>query len=84
MRTAPISRGGQVSIPADIRHRWNARRVILVDRGTSLELRPIPDDPIAALRGVLAGRGPTTDEIREEMRREEEEAEERKFGHLRS
>jgi hypothetical protein len=78
MRTAPISRGGQVSIPADIRHRWKAKRVILVDHGNALELRPIPEDPIAAAMGSLAGPGPTTDEIREQLRREELDAYERK------
>ena len=82
MKIATISRGGQVSIPADIRHRWGVRRVILVERGNLLEIRPLPDDPIAALRGSLRGPGPTTDELREQFRQEEAEAEERKFGHL--
>jgi bifunctional DNA-binding transcriptional regulator/antitoxin component of YhaV-PrlF toxin-antitoxin module len=80
MKTATISRGGQVSIPAEIRHRWGATRVILVDHGTSLELRPIPADPIAALRGSMRSMGLTTDEIRAHMREEDLEAEERKFG----
>jgi bifunctional DNA-binding transcriptional regulator/antitoxin component of YhaV-PrlF toxin-antitoxin module len=80
MKTATISRGGQVSIPAEIRHRWGATRVILVDHGTSLELRPLPADPIAALRGSMRGMGVTTDEIRAQMREEDLEAEERKFG----
>jgi bifunctional DNA-binding transcriptional regulator/antitoxin component of YhaV-PrlF toxin-antitoxin module len=80
MKTATISRGGQVSIPAEIRHRWGATRVILVDHGTSLELRPIPADPIAALRGSMRSMGLTTDEIRAQMREEDLEAEERKFG----
>lgn len=82
MRIATISRGGQVSIPAEIRHRWGVRRVVIVERGDMLEIRPLPDDPIAALLGSLRGPGPTTDEIREQIRLEEAEAEERKFGHL--
>jgi hypothetical protein len=53
-----------------------------VERGDMLEIRPLPDDPIAALLGSLRGPGPTTDEIREQIRLEEAEAEERKFGHL--
>ncbi|HEY5435021.1 MAG TPA: AbrB/MazE/SpoVT family DNA-binding domain-containing protein [Candidatus Limnocylindrales bacterium] len=80
MKTATISRGGQISIPAEIRHRWGATRVILVDHGTSLELRPVPADPIAALRGSLRTLDLTSDEIRAQMREEEAEAEERKFG----
>jgi bifunctional DNA-binding transcriptional regulator/antitoxin component of YhaV-PrlF toxin-antitoxin module len=78
MRIASISRGGQVSIPADIRHRWGVRRVVLVEQGDSLVLRPLPDDPIGAAMGSLAGPGPTTDEIREQLRAEELEAHERK------
>jgi bifunctional DNA-binding transcriptional regulator/antitoxin component of YhaV-PrlF toxin-antitoxin module len=78
MRIATISRGGQVSIPADIRHRWGVRRVVLVEQGDSLVLRPLPDDPIAAAMGSLAGIGPTTDEIREQLRAEEIEIYERR------
>ena len=78
MRIATISRGGQISNPADIRHRWGVRRVVLVEQGDSLVLRPLPDDPIAAAMGSLAGPGPTTDEIREQLRAEELEAYERK------
>lgn len=80
MKTATISRGGQISIPAEIRHRWGTTRVILVDHGTSLELRPIPADPIAALMGSMKNIGPSTDEIRAQMREEDAEIEERKYG----
>lgn len=80
MKTATISRGGQVSIPAEIRHRWGVSRVILVDRGDAIELRPLPDDPIAAALGSLKGPGPTTDEIRAQLREEEALAEARKWG----
>jgi bifunctional DNA-binding transcriptional regulator/antitoxin component of YhaV-PrlF toxin-antitoxin module len=78
MRIASISRGGQVSIPADIRHRWGVRRVVLVEQGDALVVRPLPDDPIAAAMGSLAGPGPTTDDIREQLRDEEFAAYERK------
>lgn len=73
MRTASISRGGQVSIPADIRHRWGVSRVVVVDHGDAIELRPIPDDPIGAALGSLRSPGPTVDEIRERLRDEETE-----------
>ncbi len=78
MKTASISRGGQVSIPAEIRHRWGATRVILLDHGTSLELRPIPVDPIAALRGSLRSMDMTTDELRAQAREEDAEIEARR------
>jgi bifunctional DNA-binding transcriptional regulator/antitoxin component of YhaV-PrlF toxin-antitoxin module len=50
-----ISRGGQISIPAPIRHRWGTSTVSLRDEGTRLVLEPAPDDPIAAAEGALAG-----------------------------
>jgi bifunctional DNA-binding transcriptional regulator/antitoxin component of YhaV-PrlF toxin-antitoxin module len=78
MRIATISRGGQISIPADIRHRWGVRRVALLERDGSLVVQPIPDDPIGAALGSLAGPGPTTDEIRSQLRAEELGAYERK------
>jgi bifunctional DNA-binding transcriptional regulator/antitoxin component of YhaV-PrlF toxin-antitoxin module len=69
-----ISRGGQVSVPATIRKRWGTRAVLAEDRGDELVLRPAPDDPIAAVRGIFAtelGRGPSIDQLRAEMRAEE-------------
>jgi hypothetical protein len=54
--------------------------LILDDRGDSLVLRPLPDDPIGAAVGSLAGRGPTGDELRKIAREEEAEIEERKWG----
>jgi len=80
MRTAPISSGGQVSIPADVRRRWGASRVVILDHGTSIELRPIPDDPIGSLRGSMAGPGPTTDDIRQMERENDAAIEARKWG----
>ena len=75
MKTARITTGGQVSIPAEVRHRWGTRRVIVEDRGDALVLRPLPADPIGAAIGSLAGAGPTTDEMRAALRREEAELE---------
>jgi bifunctional DNA-binding transcriptional regulator/antitoxin component of YhaV-PrlF toxin-antitoxin module len=53
MKQARISRGGQVSIPADVRHRWKTDRIMIEDRGDQVIVRPLPDDPIAAARGSL-------------------------------
>jgi AbrB family looped-hinge helix DNA binding protein len=49
-----ISRGGQISIPASIRHRWGTSTVALDDQGDRIVLEPAPDDPIAAAEGALA------------------------------
>ncbi len=49
-----ISKGGQVSIPAAIRHRWGTSTVAMEDHGDWIILQPAPDDPIAAAEGALA------------------------------
>ncbi len=50
-----ISRGGQVSIPATIRHRWGTSTVALSDEGHRIVLEPAADDPVAAAEAALAG-----------------------------
>ncbi len=73
-----ISRGGQISVPAAVRKRWGTRTVLAEDHGDELILRPAPDDPIAAVRGIfareLAG-GHSVDELRASARAEEAELE---------
>ncbi len=49
-----ITGAGQVSIPAEVRHRWGTSTVTIEDEGNRIVLRPVPDDPITALRGALA------------------------------
>lgn len=75
-----VSRNGQVSIPAAVRHRWGTSRVLLVDRGDYAILRPVPDDPIAALLGAYAGPGPTAEEVRAADRAEQAASEDRRVG----
>ena len=70
-------------MPAAIRQRWGTRAVLAEDRGDELVLRPAPDDPIAAVRGIFAaelGHGPraTLDELRAEGRSEEAALERRR------
>jgi bifunctional DNA-binding transcriptional regulator/antitoxin component of YhaV-PrlF toxin-antitoxin module len=79
MKGSTISSGGQVSIPAEVRHRWRTRRILIDDRGDELVIRPIPDDPIRAAIGSLAGTGPSTDEMRAALRQEEAEIEDRRW-----
>jgi AbrB family looped-hinge helix DNA binding protein len=54
MKTAKITRGGQISIPSSIRRRWGTSTLALEDLGDHVVLRPASDDPIAAARGALA------------------------------
>ena len=76
-----ISRGGQVSVPAAVRKRWGTRAVIAEDRGEELVLRPAPDDPIEAVRGIFAAEirhGQSIDEMRQAARSEQSEQERRR------
>ncbi len=80
MKTTTISKGGQVSIPAEVRHRWGTRRVVVEDQGSALLIRPIPADPIRAAMGSLAGRRPNSDELRSILRDEESAINEQRRG----
>jgi hypothetical protein len=69
-----------MSVPAPIRHRWNTDKVVIVDNGSHFVVTPVPDDPIASLRGSLAGRGPTSEEARRIAREEEQEIEDARWA----
>ena len=66
-----VSRNGQVSIPAEARARWNTRRVLVVDLGDRVVMRPLSDDSLDDLEGKYRGRGPTTDRTRKQTRDED-------------
>ncbi|WP_405161163.1 AbrB/MazE/SpoVT family DNA-binding domain-containing protein [Nocardia sp. NBC_01499] len=61
---AKVTGNGQISLPADLRHRWGASSVLVIDRGDYAIVRPIPDDPITALMGAHAGPGPDSEDAR--------------------
>lgn len=53
-----LSRRGQTVIPARLRRRYGmveGTRLEWLDTGAGLKVVPIPDDPIAALRGIARG-----------------------------
>ncbi|MCC5951196.1 MAG: AbrB/MazE/SpoVT family DNA-binding domain-containing protein [Acidimicrobiia bacterium] len=64
-----ISRNGQVSIPAETRARWKTRRVVVVDLGDRVVMRPLAEDPVGELEGKYRGRGPDTERVRQRARR---------------
>jgi AbrB family looped-hinge helix DNA binding protein len=68
-----ITRGGQISIPSSIRHRWGTSTVTLYDQGDRIIVEPAPDDPIAAAEGALASEFGRVDPAR--LRREARAAE---------
>jgi bifunctional DNA-binding transcriptional regulator/antitoxin component of YhaV-PrlF toxin-antitoxin module len=78
VRRHRITAGGQVSLPAAVRRRWGTKTVAIEDLGDRVVLRPLPDDPIAAARGALKGRLPSTAELRKKARKDEADAEARR------
>lgn len=71
-----ISSNGQVSIPAATRARWGTRKVLVVDLGDRVVMRPSVDneDAAAQLQGKYAARGPDTGTARRAARRAEDSA----------
>jgi AbrB family looped-hinge helix DNA binding protein len=72
-RRLKITKGGQISIPASIRHRWGTSTVALQDEGDRIVLLPAPDDPIAAAEGALAKEFADVDVSRLRRRAREDE-----------
>lgn len=77
---AKVTRNGQVSLPAELRRRWNAGAVLVIDRGDYAIVRPVPDDPVTELLGAHAGPGPTIEQARAREREAEAEREARRGG----
>ncbi|MGH9271034.1 MAG: AbrB/MazE/SpoVT family DNA-binding domain-containing protein [Ilumatobacteraceae bacterium] len=77
--TVKVTDAGQMSLPAELRRRWQVERVLVIDHGDHAEIRPLPDDIFARLRGKYAGlEGTTSEQMRAESRAEELAAEERR------
>lgn len=77
MKLHRITTGGQISLPASIRRRWGTRAVSVEDFGDYAVVRPVPDDPVAAARGALAGRIGPSEKLRARARADELAAQER-------
>lgn len=85
MKIVTLTRGGQVSIPAEFRRDWTSNQVMVQETERGLLLRPVPEDPLALVRGYLADKvrhRMSVEESMHEFRKEELAAEERKFGSL--
>jgi AbrB family looped-hinge helix DNA binding protein len=72
-----VSRNGQVSIPAEARARWGAERVLVVDLGDRVVLRPLTADGVDGLIGKYASAGPSTESLRATERKDEARRERR-------
>jgi bifunctional DNA-binding transcriptional regulator/antitoxin component of YhaV-PrlF toxin-antitoxin module len=66
-----VSRNGQVSIPAAARARWLTRRVVVVDLGDRVVVRPLSDDPVESLQGKYRDIGPDSDHVRQQEREQD-------------
>lgn len=82
--TYKITTSGQVSIPASVRRRWRTSEVQVEDHGDHVVVRPLPADPVAAVRGIFKDRITTaTDALRRGAREDERGAHERKEARYR-
>ena len=61
---AKVTSSGQISLPAALRRRWGADRVLVVDRGDYAIVRPMPDDIVDFLRGSVSASGGSLEGIR--------------------
>lgn len=66
-----VSQNGQVSIPAQTRARWKARKVVVVDLGDRIVVRPLGEQTNEELQGKYRGRGPSTDRARRQARHDD-------------
>jgi AbrB family looped-hinge helix DNA binding protein len=63
-----VSSNGQVSIPADVRRRWNVTEVLVTDLGDRLVVTPVPTR--GSLRGKYKDALPVTERLRADERRQ--------------
>jgi AbrB family looped-hinge helix DNA binding protein len=73
MDTATVSTKGWVVIPKELRDKYGLKkgsRVQVLDYGELLALIPLPDDPVKALHGMLAGGPSLTADLMAERARE--------------
>jgi bifunctional DNA-binding transcriptional regulator/antitoxin component of YhaV-PrlF toxin-antitoxin module len=78
MKMRKITAGGQISLPAGVRHRWQTRSVAVEDLGDRVVIRPLPDDPIVAARGAMRGKIGSSASLRAKARSDEATAEDRR------
>jgi bifunctional DNA-binding transcriptional regulator/antitoxin component of YhaV-PrlF toxin-antitoxin module len=71
-----ITAGGQLSLPAGVRRRWNTSSVAVDDHGDHVVIRPLPEDPVRAARGALKGK--IDSELMRKRARSDEAAAERR------
>ena len=48
MREAQLTRDGRLQIPAAVRRRWGTSKVLIVDGGSYLDIKPLHEPAVAA------------------------------------
>jgi AbrB family looped-hinge helix DNA binding protein len=79
---AKVTSRGQVSIPSEIRKRFNIEpesKVEWIVEGSVIKVVPLPKDPVAAFRG-RGSRKCSTERLIEERRSEREKEDEKDKG----
>jgi len=79
---AKVTARGQVSIPSEIRKKFNIEpesRIEWVVEGSVIKVIPLPKDPVAAFRG-RGSRKYTTERLIEERRAERENEDQKDRG----
>ena len=74
-----VTQGGQISIPADVRRRWNTDRVVVIDTPDGLIVRPFDPDAADRIMGKYARRGGMTSDEMRRIARDEDEMREARF-----
>ena len=75
MKETTVSQKGWVVIPKEIRELYGltpGTKVRIVDYAGRITIVPVPDDPVAALRGMFAAGPNLVRELAEERRKERE------------
>ncbi len=73
MHTVKVSTKGWVVIPKELREKHGidkGTQVQVIEYGDILALVPLPDDPVEALQGMLAGGPSLTAELLSERKKE--------------
>lgn len=55
-----VNAKGQIVIPVELRRKYGIQkgtRIVLLDRGDSIELKPVTEEYLRRLQGSLKGRG---------------------------
>jgi AbrB family looped-hinge helix DNA binding protein len=78
-----VSSKGQIVLPSELRRRFGIEAgddLGIVEWGGAVFLVPVPEDPVAAARGILKESSLTWEQYKAERRAEEERADRRLAG----